>query len=163
MHSSTLFHWLPTCIVEPTLYSPPTPMSSVSITGNNRPSSFIAGWRRFPHGATGSQWCQPASPPPSTAAERKRIKCMCQLSRFLIVLQGGDLTHSIAALISETEPGWWTEASQPHKVTYIYIFIRHANWQGLRNIPSFHETKSSQRSVKWLVLVNFTLETQLCM
>lgn len=52
---------------------PPTipPMSCVSITGNNRPSSFITSWRWFPRGAAGSLWCQPASPLQQGARQRQ--------------------------------------------------------------------------------------------
>lgn len=80
-YSSTLLQWLSFLLVP---NSPPPPMSSVSITGNNRPSSFITGWRWFPHGATGSLWCQPASPPQYIAEERERKSSVC--ASFLISL-----------------------------------------------------------------------------
>ena len=93
-----LFLFFSLFLMQPDPSSPSPPMSGVSITGNNRPSSFIVSWRWFPHGATGSLWCQPAGQPASQRAtvrsrgETERIKNTRRLTCFLIVLQG-DLTH----------------------------------------------------------------------
>lgn len=69
---------------------PPLPSSTFSITGNNRPPSFITSWRWFPHGATRSLCCQPASQHTASLQQSwERIKSLCRLPRFLIVLLGG--------------------------------------------------------------------------
>lgn len=93
--------------------TPPHPYS-VSITGNNRRPSFLAGWRWFPQGATGSLRCQPASPP---QRERERENWVhVPVFSFPFRPLRRDLTHGLAAVISEIDTRW-TEACQAYKVT----------------------------------------------
>lgn len=114
-------------------------MSSVSITGNNRPSSFIVAWRWFPHGATGSLWCQPASPPQCIAGKREReqVEGIRQHFHFLMVLQGEIWRLALQRsyprlLLCEQKPVSFIKSLNvhlcPHKV---------ANWQDLswRSVP----------------------------
>lgn len=63
---------------------PPLPSSTFSITGNNRPPSFITSWRWFPHGATRSLCCQPASQPAhsQSTAELRENKESVSASSF---------------------------------------------------------------------------------
>lgn len=126
------FFFIGTC---PQLSTPHLPMSTFSITGNNRPPSFITGWRWFPHGATGSQWCQPGSAPQSRAEqkkeqreERERAKRIRQLTGFLIALKGG----SDARPFTGNNPDWYKmnrglSALQPFNV--LLQSLKVANWQ----------------------------------
>lgn len=110
-------------LFEATTFPAPPPMSSVSITGNNRPSSFIIGWRWFPHGATGSLWCQPASPPQCIAEEReKEREGVC--ASFLISLSSSKEGSDAWLCSSHIRDWYWMNKSlsalQSHW-TYIYI------------------------------------------
>lgn len=87
-------------LFEATTNSPPPPMSCVSITGNNRTSSFIIGWRWFPHGANGSLWCQSASRPVGHSTLRRSERenqVYAPAFSFPYRPQRGDLTHGPAA------------------------------------------------------------------
>lgn len=125
-YSSTFLQGL-SFLLELAPNSPPPPMNSVSITGNNRPSSFITSWRWFPHGATGSLWCQPASQPASQPGSRRREQERdnkeCRPAYlFPYRLPRGDLRPGFATVICETDRRW-TEACQLYKVIYCLFTI----------------------------------------
>lgn len=107
--------------LEPPPSQPPLPSSTFSITGNNRPSSFITSWRWFPHGATRSLCCQPASQPAhsqSTVELGENKESVLASSFPYSPLRRVGVKGSHALAFTENVPDWckWKGAHHHYKV-----------------------------------------------